>query len=75
MYCVMCGMLLHAANQEGILCRDCKRGHQGNRGTRDTAICVNYCYTCGMLYHPHDTSIQHTSCAVVPGTVSSARQR
>ncbi len=63
MHCVLCGTLLSATNQDGIVCRDCKQQHR-----EKTVILVAYCYACGQPYHPHDASIQHRSCLMLlPG--------
>jgi predicted nucleic acid-binding Zn ribbon protein len=62
MHCVVCGTLLHAENQTGLGCWDCKHKHQENRRTRGMPIRVNYCYICGKAFHPSDASIKHENC-------------
>jgi len=64
MYCVLCGALLHADNQRGLVCRVCKQEREA-KNTRGTVIHVQYCSSCGQPYHPTDASIQHEHCGVV----------
>jgi hypothetical protein len=62
MHCVLCSALLHASNQAGIVCRECKRVLEGKRQERGRAIRVRYCAECDKPYHPVDDSIQHLVC-------------
>ena len=62
MHCVLCSTLLHASNQAGIVCQECKRVLEGKRQERGQVIRVRYCAGCGKPYHPADDSIQHLAC-------------
>ncbi len=68
MYCVICGVILRAENQEGIVCRDCKHRHRARErhyqwGTarKKLTLRVQYCFSCGLPYAPPDPSIRHAS--------------
>jgi NMD protein affecting ribosome stability and mRNA decay len=67
MYCILCGTLLQADNQRGLVCRVCKQEREEKK-TRETVIHVQYCYSCGYPYHPNDASIRHESCMEVPAS-------
>src|SRR5579885_2389753 len=64
MSCLLCGTLLHADNQRGLVCRVCKQAREA-KNTRGTVIHVQYCSSCGYPYHPTDASIRHEHCGVV----------
>ena len=62
MYCVICGRQLTYRNQHGIVCHCCHAARITSKRLLKETISVNYCYTCGELYAPRDTSIQHRAC-------------
>ena len=62
MHCVNCGSSLHGENQAGLICQPCKQERGKSRKSWEQPIYIQYCFRCGRLYHPHDTSIQHLFC-------------
>lgn len=62
MFCVICGRQLTDSNQHGLICRCCHDVRVKHKLLREQ-ISVKYCYICGGFYAPHDTSIQHRTCA------------
>ena len=71
MHCVLCSTLLHATNQAGIVCRECKGVLEGKRQERGRSIHVRFCAGCGKPSHPVDDSMRHRACCL--GSVSTTR--
>lgn len=67
MHCVACGISLHNNNQAGLVCQICKQEREGNKRSRGQAVAVRYCFACGRVYHPEDTSVRHLSCVAAKG--------
>jgi predicted amidophosphoribosyltransferase len=75
MYCVNCGSFLHSTNQAGLVCQACKQEREQHPRVEKEPIAICYCFRCGKPYHPHDTSIQHTSCLGVSGNQQLSFQK
>jgi DNA-directed RNA polymerase subunit RPC12/RpoP len=75
MHCVLCSTLLHATNQVGIVCQECKGVLEGERRERGQAIRVRYCAGCGKPFHPVDDSIRHRVCCLGSASTNFTHQR